>query len=255
MRYEVLGPLRVVHDGLPFSVGGHKVETLLTVLLARAGQLVTHDQLMSEMWGERPPRRATAGLHVYVSQLRKFLQRSGRTDSPVVTRPAGYLLELGPDELDAHRFLELAGRGRAEIRELRHDAASETLSAALGLWRGQVLDDLRPGPILEGYVTSLMETRIECEELLIEARLHLGRHRELISPLYALTACNPLREALYHHLMLALYRSGRAADALQVFQSVRRLLHRELGLEPCRQLQDLQRAILSADRLLDRRAA
>jgi DNA-binding SARP family transcriptional activator len=252
VRYEILGPLRVIDGATQNSVRGRKVETLLTVLLACAGEVVTHDQLISEIWGERPPRRVTAGLHVYVSQLRKLLgDGSGMGASPIVTRPPGYLLNLGDNELDAQLFLQLADDGRQLLRDRRFDTACDVLEGALSLWRGRLLDDTFAGPILAGYAVSLDEVRLECDEMLVEARLQLGRHRELIAPLYGLIARHPLREAFYRQLMLALYRSERTADALRVFQSARRVLREELGLEPCRALQDLQRMILAADGRLD----
>lgn len=258
MRYEILGPLCIIDRGRRTGVGSRKVQTLLSTLLARADQLVTREQLITEIWGEHPPRRAMAGLHVYVSQLRKTLAAPG-TDGgadgpaggPVVTRPAGYVLDVGADEIDAQQFTRLAEQGRQLLREHRPETARGTLQAALDLWRGPILDNLSPGPILDGYLTSLIETRLECQELLVEAMLQLGRHRELIAPLQGLTNGHPLREAFYRQLMLALYRSERAGDALQVFQLARRVLRDELGLEPCWALQDLQRAILAADRVLD----
>src|SRR6185503_18952705 len=124
-----------------------------------------------------------------------------------------------------------------------------------GLWRGPALGDLRAGPIVEGFVTWLAEARLECLEMLADSHLELGRHRELVGRLYSLTAEHPLREAFYRQLMLALYRSERQADALKVYQMARKTLNEELGLEPCRSVQDLQRAILTADDQLDLYAA
>ncbi|MDG6110108.1 AfsR/SARP family transcriptional regulator [Dactylosporangium aurantiacum] len=259
MRYEILGPLCIIDRGRRTSVGSRKVQTLLSTLLARADQLVTREQLITEIWGEHPPRRASAGLHVYVSQLRKALADgdtdgtpAGPSGGPVVTRASGYVLDVSDSEIDAQQFTRLAEEGRQQLREHRPEAARATLRAALDLWRGPILDNLSPGPILDGYLTSLVETRLECQELLVESMLQLGRHRELIAPLQGLTAAHPLREAFYRQLMLALYRSERAGDALQVFQVARRVLRDELGLEPCWALQDLQRGILAADRVLDR---
>jgi SARP family transcriptional regulator, regulator of embCAB operon len=256
VRYEILGPLRVVtNDGDVSSIGAQKIETLLQVLLIRADQVVGTEQLMAEIWSERVPRRATAGLHVYVSQLRKFLSRCGRPTSPVITRPPGYLLNTSADELDYREFVRLVGWGREHAREQRHDQASRFFEEALSLWRGPVLGDLSTGPIVEGFVTWLMELRLECTEMLMDAQLELGQHRELVGRLYSLVAEHPLREAFYRQLMLALYRSDRQADALELYRSVRRILNEELGLEPCRALQELHQAILMADYALDRGAA
>jgi SARP family transcriptional regulator, regulator of embCAB operon len=247
VKYEILGPLRVVDEGGVSSLSARKIETLLTVLLIRADQVVSCDQLIEEIWCDDVPRRATAGLHVYVSQLRKWLDRPGRADSPVVTRPPGYLLRLGSDELDLHEFQRLSRQGRAYQAAGRPDLAAASLEAALALWRGAVPRDTTCGPVVDGFVTWLEESRLECLEALAEANLRLGRHRELVSRLYSLTTEYPLRESFYRQLMLALYRSERQADALMVYHSARETLHDELGLEPCRTLRELQQAILMED--------
>lgn len=251
VRYEILGPLRVIDAGDSMFIGARKVEILLAALLIRADQVVSAEQLMTELWGERLPRRATAGVHVYVSELRKFLSRAGRPESPVVTRPPGYMLCLGSDELDVHAFQDRMNLGRRYVREQRDAEAAECFDEALAQWRGPVLADLGAGPIVNGFITWLTEERMECTELLMDARLRLGCHRELVGRLYSLAAEHPMRESFYRQLMLALYRCERRADALTVYQSARRVLRDELGLEPCRALQDTQRAILSGDGLLD----
>lgn len=251
MRYEILGPLRVIDDGNAMFIGARKVEILLASLLIRADQVVSAEQLMTELWGERLPRRATAGVHVYVSELRKFLNRQGRPESPVVTRPPGYMLTLGADELDFHAFQTLMNLGRRAARDQDDEEAVECFAEALALWRGPALADLGAGPIVSGFVTWLTEEQMECTELLMDTQLRLGCHRELVGRLYSLTAEHPLRESFYRQLMLALYRCERRADALTVYQSARRVLRDELGLEPCRALQEMQRAILSGDGLLD----
>ncbi|WUI00886.1 AfsR/SARP family transcriptional regulator [Spirillospora sp. NBC_00431] len=258
MRYEVLGPLRV-NDGGEFSfISARKIETVLAVLLIRADQVVAPEELMAEIWADRPPRRATAGLHVYISQLRKFLQRPDQDGNRIVTRPAGYLLNKGGDDIDFHDLLRLADQGRAALRDGRREDAAALLEEALGLWHGPVLGDLRGGsgdvrcgPIVEGFTAWMAELRLECLELLADTQLELGRHRELVGRLYSLTAENPLRESFYRQLMLALYRSERQADALKVYHSARDTLRDELGLEPCRALRELQQAILLDDRELD----
>lgn len=251
VRYEILGPLRVVDESGSSFISARKIEILLAVLLIRSGQVVTADQLMAELWGTQFPRRATAALHVYISQLRKFLCRPGRPGSPIITRPAGYLLQMGSDELDVDLFRQLVATGRASARKGHHAEASDFLERALALWRGPVLDDPCAGPIIEGYATWLTEMRIECVEMLVDSQLEMGWHREIVGRLYSLIAEYPLREAFYRQLMLALYRSERQADALNVYQSARKMLNDELGLEPCRVLRDLQQAILMADDQLD----
>lgn len=255
VRYELLGRLRVVDGGTATHVTARKLEILLATLAGRAGQVVTTDQLITEIWGTQPPQRVNAALHVYISQLRKFLDRAGRAGSPIVTRPLGYLLQLGEDERDVDEFQRLLARGRACAQLHNHREAIGHFEAALGLWRGEALTDVREGPIISWYVTWLEETRLECAELLIESYLMLGRHREVVSRLYVLTAEQPLREAFYRQLMLALYRSERQADALKVYQRARSRLDEELGVEPCRSLRELHRAILLGEDLLEVRAS
>ncbi|MFI9051378.1 BTAD domain-containing putative transcriptional regulator [Streptomyces sp. NPDC053427] len=251
MRYEILGPLRVVDGDDHSFISAQKVETLFAVLLIRAEQVVTPDQLMTELWGDQLPKRATAGLHVYISQLRKFLHRPHRQDNPVVTQQTGYMLRMGSDQLDLPLFLDLVAQGRTLAKERCFEEASDRFERALGLWHGPLPGTLGNGPITGGFSTWLTESRMECQEMLTDARLHLGRHRELIGRLYSLSAENPLRETLYRQLMLALYRSERKADALRVYQNARRTLNDELGLEPCRALRDLQQAILADDQRLN----
>jgi DNA-binding SARP family transcriptional activator len=250
LRYEILSPLRVVDENGARSITAPKVELLLAVLLSRADQLVTTSTILAELWQEKPPRRAVAGLHVYISQLRKFLHRPDRAESPIVTHKAGYLLALGSDELDAEIFLRLARRGREHAQAGRLAQAADCLERALGLWRGPLLGDLKRGQQLGAYAVWLVQEKLDWVELLIDVRLALGAHREVISQLYALVAEYPLRESFYRQLMLALYRSERQAEALSVYQSAWRVLDSELGVAPCRSLQQLHRDILNAhDRL------
>lgn len=232
------------------TIKAQKVETLLAVLLVRSNQVVTVDQLIREVWGEAPPRRATAALYVYVSHVRKFLRRPGREDGPVLTKPPGYMLCLGSDGLDLRSFDRLVAEGRECIRTQNFEAATRSFEGALSLCRGPVFDGVCRGPILEGFWTWFNEARLECIEMLMDARLALGRHRELISELYRLGAEHPLRETFHCQLMVALHRSDRQADALQVYQRARRTLNDELGLEPGRALQKMQYAILAADNRL-----
>jgi len=251
LRYEILGPLRVVDKNGASVVSARKIETVLATLVIRSDQVVPFDQLVAEIWGDMPPRRATAAVHVYISELRKFLHRPGRSENPVVTVAPGYLLTKGNDDIDFHQFIQLMNQGRADMRESRFDEVSANLEEALGLWRGRALDDLRSGVIIDSFVTWLTEARLECLEMLGDAQLKLGRHREIIGELYSLIAENPFRETFYRQLMLALYRSERQADALHVYRKARKTLHDELGLEPCRALRELQRAILAGNAELE----
>lgn len=254
-RFEVLGPLRVVDDGgNASSVSAHKVRVLLAALLVRSGQVVSSERLIEEIWGENPPRRAVAGLHVYVSNLRKFLTGTAR-NSRIVTRPPGYLLDVGDHELDVHEFQRLVFQGRAHARAQRHADAVGVFAEALALWRGTVLGDLRDGAIVGGFAQWLEESNLECTELFVESNLALGRHREMVGRLHGLVAGHPLREAFYRQLMLALHHSGRRAEALEVYQVISRRLVEEIGLQPCRALQDLRRSILAADSRREARLA
>jgi SARP family transcriptional regulator, regulator of embCAB operon len=249
VRYEILGLVRVLDDDGAWSIGARKVETLLVALLVRADQTVGVDALVTEIWGDSAPRRAIGGLHVYVSQLRKFLTRSGRHPDPIVTQPSGYLLRLGSDELDLRAFLHRIELGRAHARAGRHQQAATECETALALRRGPVLDDVRHGPIVGGFVTWLTEAHLGCMEMMVDAHLALGHHREMVGLLRSLTVEYPLRETFYRQLMLALHRSQRRADALLVYQSAQRRLEDELGNEPCRALQDLHLAIVRGGEL------
>lgn len=250
MRFEIIGSLRVIDETGTTAIKARKLEIILTTLLARFDRTVSSHELMTEIWGSEPPRRATETLYVYISQLRKLLHRPARGENPIITVPNGYLLRRGPDELDVDSFQRWAALGRASAQQGRNVAAAQQFGQALALYRGPVLDGLAPGPIVEALAACVEETRLECTETLMEARLALGHHRELISQLYALARENPLRESFHRQLMLALYRAERRADALNAYQSARQILREELGLEPGQTLRDLQVAILQADEQL-----
>ncbi|WCL88282.1 AfsR/SARP family transcriptional regulator [Streptomyces sp. JCM 35825] len=245
VRYEILGQLRVIEGTSAKTVKAQKVEILLAALVIRSEQVVTVDQLIREIWGEKPPRSATAGLYVYVSQIRKLLSRAGTQASPVLTKPPGYmLLTASTDEVDLRDFTRLMKEGRAHLRSGGYEPAMRDFEAALALCRGPFLAGVAPGPILQGFRTWLNEAQLECMESLIEARMALGFHRELVSDLYLLSTEHPMREAFHRQLMMALHRSGSRGDALRVYQRARRTLREELGIEPGPALQDIQRAIL-----------
>jgi DNA-binding SARP family transcriptional activator len=231
------------------------MEILLVVLLIRSGQIVTINQLASDVWGDAAPRRATAALRVHISQLRKFLRSSDGAEDPIETRPSGYLLNVEHGQLDLHLFQDGVEAGRQFSRNGQHAEAVAAFEGALALWRGPVLSGMRDSPIVSAFGTWLDEFRLECSELLVEASLALGKHRDMVKLLQALVAEYPLREAFHRQLMLALYRSERRADALQAYRNVHETLNRELGLDPGRALRSLHRAILQADNWLDSRTA
>ncbi|MFG3056886.1 BTAD domain-containing putative transcriptional regulator [Kitasatospora sp. NPDC048239] len=254
MRYEILGSLRIQpeqRDQRAATINARNMQVVLATLLIRADEVVSVQQLSYEIWGERPPKRYLAAIHVYISQLRKLLARDGTTDTPIVTRSPGYLLHLDRDRLDAKEFQRLTDEGRQAFRLGRPEQAAAAFEAALGLWRGPALGDLRAGPILDGFIAWVEQARLGCVGMHVEAGLTLGRHQELVGRLYSLTSEHPLHEGFRRQLMIALYRSERQADALGVYGSTRRTLNHELGIEPGRALQDVHRAILLSDRSLD----
>ncbi|MEH0517429.1 MULTISPECIES: AfsR/SARP family transcriptional regulator [unclassified Streptomyces] len=259
MRFRILGPLEV--RGAPgtseaLTPRAAKIRVVLATLLVRANEIVSVDSLIDELWGEDPPRTATTTLQVYISQLRKLLHEVdaelGR--DALVTRPPGYELRLDPAQLDLAVLEELHGRGRELMDRQDYRGAADLQRRALGLWRGPLLSDTPHGPLLDATAVRLSEMRTSALEQCIRAELHLGRHRGLIGELQAVTAELPLREEFHAHLMVALYRSGRQADALQVFARLRRGLVEELAIEPGRALQALHQRILVGDPLLLRPA-
>ncbi|MFI8504919.1 BTAD domain-containing putative transcriptional regulator [Streptomyces sp. NPDC085524] len=226
-----------------------KIRVVLAALLVRANEIVSVDSLIDELWGEEPPRTATTTLQVYVSQLRKLLDEAdaeyGR--DALVTRAPGYELRLDPAQLDLTVFQELHERGRERMERREYEAAARLQRQALALWRGPLLSDTPHGPLLDGTAVRLTEVRTAALEQRIRADLYLGRHQALIGELQSVVAEFPLREEFFAHLMVALYRSGRQADALQVFSRLRRGLVEELGIDPGLQLQALHRRILGGD--------
>ncbi|MFJ8827889.1 BTAD domain-containing putative transcriptional regulator [Streptomyces sp. NPDC102467] len=247
MRYEILGPLRVKTDDGTTAIAARKSEMILTTLLARYDQVVSVGQLVDEIWGEDIPRRATAGLHVHISQLRKLLKRGGRAAAPILTQSPGYLLELGNDEFDLLDFQRLSQEGREHHRAGDHHQAVEQLQAALALWRGKVPDFADPGPIIGGFLSWLSECRMESIDAFVSSTMNLNGHAEMIGFLYAMIAEYPLHESFYQQLMVALYRSDRRADALRVYNEARATLRGELGLDPNPALRMLQARILNGD--------
>ncbi|WP_305788021.1 AfsR/SARP family transcriptional regulator [Symbioplanes lichenis] len=249
MKFQLLGSLRVMDGDEVVSINATKVKILLATLLIRANQIVPFDQIVTELWGEDPPRRASAAVFVYVSQLRKFLRQSGGSAGPVITRAPGYLIQTGPDDLDLNLFLRLIEQARKNRRENLHHEVAELAHKGLGLWREPVLADLRESPSVTRFAAWLEELRIEFIEMLVDSYLALGRERESVGYLYALLQEYPLHENFYRQLMIALHNGGRAGEALQVYRSARETLLNEIGLEPGRALQNLQQDILRADDL------
>jgi DNA-binding SARP family transcriptional activator len=242
MDFRLLGPLEVRDGDRVLSLGAAKQRTLLAILLMNANEVVPVERLIDELWDERPPDSAATAVHVYVSRLRKQLPAE-----VLVTCAPGYVVRVGDEELDVDRFETLVTAGRRAAAAATPERASELLSAALALWRGPALAEFAFEPFAQREIARLEELRVTALEERIEAELELGRHAELVAELEPLVAGHPLRERLRRQLMLALYRSGRQAEALDVYQSARRILVAELGIEPGRGLQWLEQAILSHD--------
>jgi DNA-binding SARP family transcriptional activator len=258
MEFRVLGPLEVWEGDRLLMLGSPKQRTLLAVLLLHANDVVSTDQLINELWGERPPSTAANLLQCHVYQLRKALgwARGAQAAEPLlVTRPPGYLLRVEPDQIDLYRFERLVSEGGQALAEQDCAGASERLHTALALWRGPALAGIHSESVRQIEAARLQERYLAATEQRIEADLLLGRHAHLVAELQALVASYPLRERLHGQLMMALYRSGRRAEALQAYREARRVLIEGLGLDPGLPLQQLQRAILAADPALDLRDA
>ena len=242
MEYRILGPLALVEDERDLAPAGAKQQALLGIFLLHPGETLSRDRLIDELWGSRPPETAGNTLQVYVSQLRKLLPPGA-----LVTRLPGYALEVDPESLDASRFERLARGGRDALARGDSAEASTALERALALWRGPVLAGVAFEGTAAGEAARLEELRVSAAEDRIDAGLALGRHAELVGELEALVSEHPLRERLRGQLMVALYRSGRQADALEVYQRTRAELVDQLGIEPGPQLHELQRAVLAQD--------
>jgi class 3 adenylate cyclase/DNA-binding SARP family transcriptional activator len=249
MDFRILGPLDAHHEGREVALGGGRQRALLALLLLHLNEAVSIDRLIDELWGGAPPATGAKSVQISVSRLRKALSAGagGKPDELILTRERGYELRLDPERLDSHRFERLTAEGRAEFVMGRPELAAPTLEEALSLWRGPCLGDLAYEPFAQQEIARLDELRVGAQELLIEAKLALGGHAEVVGQLEALIAENPYRERLRAQLMLALYRSDRQADALQAFQDARVKLVEELGIEPGERLRDLERAILAQD--------
>ena len=246
--YSILGPLEVRQDEARVEVGGGKQRALLALLLTRADEVLPVDAILDQLWEEDPPATAKTALQGYVSGLRKAIPSGA---DRLQTVAGGYVLRLAGDELDARRFEELAGSARGVIDRDPERAAS-LLREALELWRGPALADFAYDAFAQAEIARLEEARLAATEDLYDAELACGRHADLVGRLEAEIAAHPLRERLRGQLILALYRSGRQAEALQAYQTTRDVLVEELGIDPSPALQRLEKAILVQDPSLER---
>jgi DNA-binding SARP family transcriptional activator/ABC-type branched-subunit amino acid transport system substrate-binding protein len=245
MEFRILGPLEVSEAGREVAVGGGKQRVVLALLLLHPNEVLSKDRLIDVLWGESPPPTAAKMLHNYVSQLRRALGGNG-SPAALETRGNGYLLRLDRGERDVDRFEELLSRGRA-LGTDDPRAAADLLREALALWRGPPLADFTYEEFARVEIGRLEELRLSALEDRIDADLALGRHADLVAELRRLVGEHPLRERLRAQLMLALYRSGRRAEALEVYQDARRALLEERGLEPGGALRELEAGILRED--------
>src|SRR3954452_2021551 len=237
MEFRILGPLEVEAEGRLLKLGGAQPRALLALLLLHPNEVVPRERLIDELWDGPPPQTAATAVQVHVSQLRKVLGPGA-----IVTKRPGYLLRADDGDLDLRRFEEAVERSRSAAPE----EAADLLTSALALWRGIPLAEL-DAPFARTARARLEEQRLGALEQRIDADLELGRHAKLVPEVEGLVRDHPLRERLRGQLMLALYRSGRQADALAAYQEGRRRLVEELGLEPGEELRRLQRAILEQD--------
>lgn len=237
--FRILGPLEIVDETGPLLLGGLKQRAVLAILLLEAPKAVSTDRLIDALWAEQPPRTAATSLQNFISQLRKTLGAD-----VLVTKPPGYALAIRPEQVDLTRFRQLVATARAATEAAERAAR---MREALDLWRGAPLADFEFEPFAQPEIARLKEERLAVVEERIDADLEAGRHAEIVGEVEALVDRHPTRERLRAHLMLALYRSGRQAEALGVYQDARRTLVDQLGIEPGRDLQQLHGEILRQD--------
>lgn len=245
LEFRILGPLEVWADGLPVPIGGPRQRALLAILLLSANRVVSRDRLVEELLPDKPGAAGERSLKVQVSRLRKALGSAG--GERLVARAPGYVLRVEPGELDLECFEQSLAEGRQAFEEGDAERASGLLSSGLSLWRGRPLADLEFEPFARVEVERLEELRLAAVEERIEAELAGGRHAVLVPELEGLVEEHPLRERLRGQLMIALYRAGRQAEALETYRTGRALLSEELALEPGPQLRELEQAILRHD--------
>ncbi|HEY3648448.1 MAG TPA: BTAD domain-containing putative transcriptional regulator, partial [Streptosporangiaceae bacterium] len=253
-EFGILGPLEVARCGRAVALGGPRQRAVLALLLLEANRVVSMDRLAEDIWAGHPPDGWVTTMQIYVSHLRQALEPDrarGAAGEVLVTRGRGYLLRVDGERLDAARFQDGFAAGRAALEAGRYAEAAGTLRQALGLWRGQVLADLADYGFTRPEAARLEELRLAAVEARVDADLALGRHDALTAELDQLAAEHPLRERLHGQLILALYRSGRQADALAAYQRVRDLLAGEVGIDPGEPLRRLHAAVLAQDPALD----
>ena len=250
MEIRILGPIEVVDGGAPLSLPRGRARSLLGLLVLDAGEAVSVDRLVDELWGESPPPTVNTALQGLVYKLRNSIEpqrNKGEPPTILLTRPPGYLLDLAPEQIDTNRFRRMLAQAAAAPPE----SAVELLRGALALWRGPAMVDFLYEPFAQAEIAELEELRLTAMEKRIEADLGLGKHRDLIGELERLAAEHPLREGVHGLLMLALYRSGRQVEALRVYADLRSTLVDQMGIDPGPSLKQLEELILRQDPTLD----
>jgi SARP family transcriptional regulator, regulator of embCAB operon len=259
MRAEinVLGALEMSLDGISVVPDAKKPRHLLAMLAMNAGRLVTNTSLKEELWANNAPRSATSTLQTYVLNLRNRIRDALPAEDAdlvrkiLVTKNTGYVLLVEPETVDVYRYDRLAVAGRAAVTAGDHARAHRLLSEALALWRGPVLVDVSTGPQLEIEAMRLAERRLTDLTLRIDADLYLGRHHQVLGDLAALCARHPYMENFRAQFILALYRSGRPGQALEVYHEMSTMIREHLGVDPSHRLRELHRAILNGDAIVD----
>ena len=251
LEFRILGPLEVVSEERPIRLGGPKQRATPAILLLNANRVVSVDRLADDLYSGAAPVTAVTQVQRQISELRKVLGSA----SAIETRPPGYMLRVLPDALDLYRFERLTLQAGDAFARGEAGPAADLLRRALGCWRGDPLADLAYESFARTAIDRLVEIRMTALEARIEADHELGRHAELVAELEELVAVHPFREGLRRQLMLALYRSGRQAEALELYRATRELLVDAFGIEPSPALRELERAMLAHDRSLDRQRA
>lgn len=246
-EFGLLGPLTVAVDGTPITVGAAKMRIVLASLLLRRGEVVSVDTLVERLWNGDPPAGARNAVQTYIRRLRTLLGAAGRL---IVTSATGYSIDVPATAIDIHRFRGHMEQARAAAAAEHTEVEDRELRAALALWRGAPLPDVPSESLHRDEVPLLLEERFQALESRVDVDLRLDRHADLIAELHALTSEYPLRERLWHQLMLALYRCHRTAEALTAFRTVSTLLRDELGVDPGTELTDLHKRILTGDTAL-----
>ncbi|MCF3137065.1 AfsR/SARP family transcriptional regulator [Streptomyces olivochromogenes] len=257
MEIKVLGALNAEVNGMSIVPTAGKPRQILALLALYPGRVVPVPTLMEEIWGTDLPQSALTTLQTYILQLRRMLGTAMGPDAPgsakdvLATRYGGYTLQVPAEAVDVYQYERLVAEGRQAFEDGEDESSAASLHEALKLWDGPALVDVRVGPILEIEVIRLEQSRLVARERRIDADLRLGRHVELIAELTDLIARHPQHEGLHSQAMVALYRSGRQAGALDVYRRLRHRLIDELGVEPSPQLQRLHQAMLAVDPRLD----